>query len=98
MPLVGHRAIRNRGTVCGSVAHADPAAEMPAVMLAVSGIVVAKSTAGEREIEASDFFRGYLDTALRDDELLGEIRLPPWRSTRTWKWRIASGPLPAMGG
>jgi carbon-monoxide dehydrogenase medium subunit len=82
MPLVGHRAIRNRGTVCGSVAHADPAAEMPAVMLAVSGVVVAKSTAGEREIEASDFFRGYLDTALRDDELLVEIRLPPWPATR----------------
>lgn len=82
MPLVGHRAIRNRGTVCGSVAHADPAAEMPAVMLAVSGVVVARSTVGEREIEASDFFRGYLDTALRDDELLVEIRLPPWPSTR----------------
>lgn len=82
MPLVGHRAIRNRGTVCGSVAHADPAAEMPAVMLALSGVVIAASTGGEREIEASEFFRGYLDTALRDDELLVEIRLPPWPSAR----------------
>lgn len=82
MPLIGHTAIRNRGTVCGSVAHADPAAELPAVMLAISGTMVAASSGGEREIEAADFFQGYLDTALRDDELLVEIRLPPWPATR----------------
>ena len=81
MPLIGHTAIRNRGTVCGSVAHADPAAELPAVLLAVDGVVVAASTAGEREIAAVDFFEGYLDTALRADELLTTIRLPPWSAT-----------------
>jgi carbon-monoxide dehydrogenase medium subunit len=78
MPFVGHRAIRNRGTVCGSVAHGDPAAEMPAVMLATSGAVLARSRSGAREIPAADFFAGYLDTALRDDELVVGVRLPPW--------------------
>jgi carbon-monoxide dehydrogenase medium subunit len=82
MPLIGHTAIRNRGTVCGSVAHADPAAELPAVLLALDGAVVAASIAGEREISAADFFLGYLDTSLGDDELVVGIRLPPWPSTR----------------
>jgi aerobic carbon-monoxide dehydrogenase medium subunit len=78
MPYIGHRAIRNRGTVCGSVAHGDPAAEMPAVMLATSAMVGASSAAGEREIAAADFFAGYLDTTLRDDELVVAVRFPPW--------------------
>lgn len=81
MPYVGHRAIRNRGTVCGSIAHADPAAEMPAVVLAASGTIVAASTAGEREIDAADFFAGYLDTSLRDDELVVAVRFPSWPTT-----------------
>jgi len=78
MSYVGHRAIRNRGTVCGSVAHGDPAAEMPAVMLALSGTVVARSATGGREIAAEDFFLGYLDTALGADELVVAVHLPPW--------------------
>jgi carbon-monoxide dehydrogenase medium subunit len=82
MPLIGHTSIRNRGTVCGSVAHADPAAELPAVLLALDGVVVAASTAGEREIDAADFFLGYLDTSLGDEELVVGIRLPPWPVTR----------------
>jgi carbon-monoxide dehydrogenase medium subunit len=76
MPFIGHRAIRNRGTVCGSLAHGDPAAEMPAVALAAGAVMVAASVRGERDIDAADFFRGYLDTALGDDELLVGVRFP----------------------
>lgn len=81
MPYVGHRAIRNRGTVCGSLAHADPAAEMPAVLLAASGTVVAASIRGEREIPAADFYAGYLETALEPDELVVAVRFPAWPAT-----------------
>lgn len=78
MPHVGHRAIRNRGTVVGSIAHADPAAEMPAVVLATGAVAVASSASGTREIGADDFFEGYLTTALRSDEILTEVRFPAW--------------------
>jgi carbon-monoxide dehydrogenase medium subunit len=78
MPYIGHRAIRNRGTVCGSVAHGDPAAEMPAVLLALEGTVIARSVRGERQIAARDFFAGYLDTTLDEDEIVTAVRLPPW--------------------
>jgi carbon-monoxide dehydrogenase medium subunit len=81
MPYVGHRAIRNRGTVCGSIAHGDPAAEMPAVLLAASGTVIVASTRGEREIAAADFYSGYLETALGDDEVLVAVRFPAWPTT-----------------
>lgn len=76
MPHVGHRAIRNRGTVVGSIAHADPAAEMPAVCLATDAKMIATSTRGQREIDAADFFEGYLTTALEPDEILTEVRFP----------------------
>jgi carbon-monoxide dehydrogenase medium subunit len=75
-PLIGHRAIRSRGTVCGSLAHADPAAELPAVALASGASFVARSTQGERVIAAADFFDGYLSTALAPDELLVAVRFP----------------------
>ena len=78
MPYVGHRAIRNQGTVVGSIAHGDPAAEMPAVCLATGATMVAASTRGRREISAADFFVGFLDTALEPDEILVEVRFPPW--------------------
>ncbi len=83
MPYIGHRAIRNRGTVCGSVAHADPAAEMPAVLLALDGEIVARSARGERTIAAADFFTGYLDTTLADDEIVTAVRVPPSGSDST---------------
>jgi carbon-monoxide dehydrogenase medium subunit len=73
---IGHPTIRNRGTVGGSLAHADPAAELPAVVLALDGELVARSALGERTIPAADFFRGFLTTALAPDELLVEVRLP----------------------
>ncbi len=73
---VAHPVIRNRGTVCGSLAHADPAAELPAVLLAAGGEVVARSVRGERRIAAEDFFKGVFDSALRPDELLVEAWFP----------------------
>ena len=78
LPWVGHRAIRSQGTVVGSIAHADPAAEMPAVALATGATMRARSTSGLREIPADEFFEGYLQTALRPDELLTAVQFPQW--------------------
>jgi len=74
--LVAHRVIRNRGTVCGNVAHADPASELPAVLLALGGSVVAKSVRGERVIEAGALFAGVFETTLAPDEILVEAWFP----------------------
>jgi aerobic carbon-monoxide dehydrogenase medium subunit len=74
--LVAHEAIRNRGTVCGSVAHADPAAELPALLRLLRGTVTAVSTSGTREVAAADFFLGPLQSSLRPDELVTQISLP----------------------
>jgi len=74
--LIGHRAIRNRGTVGGSIAHADPAAELPAVLVAHRGSVQVRGPNGTRQIAATDFFRAYLTTALESDEILTEVRFP----------------------
>lgn len=73
---VSHHALRNRGTIGGSVAHADPAAEVPAVLVAAGGEVVARSALGTRAIAADDLFVTHFTTALADDELLTEVRLP----------------------
>jgi CO/xanthine dehydrogenase FAD-binding subunit len=73
---VGHRAIRNRGTIGGSVAHADPAAELPLVLVALDGRVKAASHRGERLIAARDLFVSYLTTDLAPDELLLDVRFP----------------------
>jgi CO/xanthine dehydrogenase FAD-binding subunit len=75
--LVGHAAIRSRGTVGGSVAHADPAAELPAALLALDARFHLSSVRGERTVPAGGFFRGPLTTALDSDELLTEIEVPP---------------------
>jgi aerobic carbon-monoxide dehydrogenase medium subunit len=74
--LVAHRVIRNRGTVCGSLAHADPASELPAVLLALGGHVVARSRRGERVIDAERLFQGVMETAIAPDELLVEAWFP----------------------
>jgi aerobic carbon-monoxide dehydrogenase medium subunit len=80
---IAHVPIRNRGTFCGSLAHADPASEWCLVLAALDGEVLAKSARGERIIAARDFFKGIMTTALADDELLVEARLPlPPASTR----------------
>ncbi len=73
---IAHFPIRNRGTFCGSLAHADPASEWALVLAALDGEVLAKSASGERVITARDFFQGVMTTALREDELLAEARLP----------------------
>lgn len=77
MPYIGHVAIRSRGTVGGSLAHADPAAELPAIALALDATFVARSQArGERRIPAVDFFDGYFTTTLEPDEVLCAVELP----------------------
>jgi len=77
MPHIAHPAIRNRGTIGGSLAHADPAAELPAVMLALNATLIVKSRSDTREIPAGDFFVGLFSTLVRAGELLTEIRIPP---------------------
>jgi carbon-monoxide dehydrogenase medium subunit len=76
LPLIGHEAIRSRGTIGGSLAHADPAAELPAVARALDAEFVVRSQSGERVIPAAEWFEGYLTTSRRPDELLVEVRFP----------------------
>jgi carbon-monoxide dehydrogenase medium subunit len=82
LPHIAHPQIRNRGTIGGNLAHADPASEMPAIVVALAGRLRAQSMKGERWIAASDFFVGALSTALKPDEMLTEVELPvaPLRS------------------
>lgn len=90
MAHVAHYQIRNRGTVGGSLAHADPAAEMPGIAVACDAEIVLAGTRGERTVKAADFFTGPLSTALADDELIVEVRLPPWRAGRRWGFEEVS--------
>jgi carbon-monoxide dehydrogenase medium subunit len=76
--LIAHTPVRNRGTIGGSLAHADPAAELPAVALACDAELVAAGPAGARRIPAAEFLRGPFSTALAPDEILTEVRLPVW--------------------
>ena len=84
---VAHYQIRNRGTVGGSVAHADPAAEMPGVAIACEAEITAVGKGGNRIIKAADFFLGALTTALEPDEIITEIRLPPWPAGRRFAFQ-----------
>jgi aerobic carbon-monoxide dehydrogenase medium subunit len=77
LPWVAHPQIRNRGTLGGSLAHADPAAELPVVALALEARLRAQSASGERWIPAEEFFLGLFTTALAPDEMLAEVALPP---------------------
>jgi aerobic carbon-monoxide dehydrogenase medium subunit len=74
--LIADQQVRNRGTIGGSLAHGDPASDLPAVLLASEGEVVARGPGGERTIAAADLFQDYLTTALRPDEVLTEVHLP----------------------
>jgi aerobic carbon-monoxide dehydrogenase medium subunit len=74
--LVGHLPIRTRGTIGGSLAHADPSAEYPAILAALDGVVVARGPRGERTLRASELFQSYLTTSLAPDEMLVEVGLP----------------------
>ena len=92
-PLLAHAAghvgdpqVRHRGTIGGSLAHADPASDLPAVVLAMGGTLVATGPNGAREIAASEFFTGFLESALEPDELLTEIRIPKL-DTQGWSFQ-----------
>src|ERR1700680_3131379 len=79
---VAHYQIRNRGTVGGSIAHADPAAEMPGIVVTCEAKIAAIGKSGARVIEAANFFQGPLMTALKPDEIITEIRFPAWPARR----------------
>ena len=81
---VAHYQIRNRGTVGGSLAHADPAAEMPGIAMTCDAEMTLVGSSGTRVVPAKDFFTGPLSTVLADDEVLVEARLPPWPAKRRW--------------
>ena len=82
---IGHFQIRNRGTVGGSIAHADPVAELPATLLALGGRVTAASAErGERQIDADEFFRGFFTTALQPDEILTKTWFPCSEAGTGW--------------
>ena len=84
LPLIGHPQIRNRGTVGGSLAHADPASELPAVAAALNADLVIRSVRGERVVKPEEFFVSFLTTSLEPDELLVELRLPAWQPGTGW--------------
>lgn len=76
LPHIAHSAVRNRGTIGGSTALADPAAEIPALLIALAARIVAVSERGQREIAADEYFQGIYDTALAEDELVHSIKIP----------------------
>lgn len=84
LPLLGHPAIRNRGTVGGSLAHADPAAELPVVAVALDARLRLRGPREAREVPAEEFFLSLLTTALGPDEILTDVLLGPW--DRRWGW------------
>jgi carbon-monoxide dehydrogenase medium subunit len=113
-PLLAHTAsqvgdpqVRHRGTIGGSIAHSDPASDLPATVLALGGTLVARSKGGERTIAAKDFFTGFLESALAPDEMLTEIRVPKiskggWgfqkMNRRAQDWAIVGVAAVAGGG
>ncbi len=84
MPSIGHFQTRNRGTVGGSISHADPAAELPAICFALGGEFVLSSASNQRTLKAEDFFISALTTAIEPGEILTEVRLPAL--SQDWKW------------
>jgi aerobic carbon-monoxide dehydrogenase medium subunit len=95
LPLLAHAAgqvgdpqIRHRGTIGGSVAHADPASDLPAVLLAMDATLVARGTDGTREIPIGEFYQGLFETVLEPEELLTEVRVPkPGPGSRGWSFQ-----------
>jgi aerobic carbon-monoxide dehydrogenase medium subunit len=84
LPFIGHVSIRNRGTIGGSIAHADASAELPAVAVITGAEMVVRSARAERVIPADDFFVGHFTTSMADDELLTEIRIPSGPDHAGW--------------
>ena len=104
---IGDPQVRHRGTIGGSLAHGDPASDLPAVLLALRGTLVARGPGGEREIAADEFFTGFLETALAPDEVLTEIRVPAmpgvgWAfekfSRRAQDWAIVGAAVALTNG
>ncbi|MET0422047.1 MAG: xanthine dehydrogenase family protein subunit M [Acidimicrobiia bacterium] len=112
VPLLAHAAgevgdpqVRHRGTLGGSLAHADPASDLPACVLALRGTIVAEGSGGTREIAADDFFEGFLESALTPDEVITEVRVPKYTGAgwsfqkfnrRAQDWAIVG--VAAVGG
>jgi CO/xanthine dehydrogenase FAD-binding subunit len=86
MPKIAYPQVRSRGTIGGSIAHADPSAELVAASVALEGQFVLRSSRGERQVAAQDFFLGLFTTVLEPDELLIEIRLPPMPPRSGWSF------------
>lgn len=84
---VAHYQVRNRGTVGGSLAHADPSAEMPGITMVCDGLLTIVGRQGARTEKAADFFIGPLTTSLEPDEIITEVHLPNWRADRRWAFR-----------
>ena len=84
---VGDPQVRHRGTIGGSLAHSDPAADLPAVILALDATMVARGPSGSREIPAADFFQSLFETELEPGELLTEIRIPKPQTPRRWAFQ-----------
>lgn len=86
-PSISHFQVRNRGTVCGSIAHADPSAELPLALVALQGTVVVRGERGRRSVAAADFFQGMLMTALAPGEFVEEVRYPLAQAGRRHAFR-----------
>jgi aerobic carbon-monoxide dehydrogenase medium subunit len=84
---IGHPQVRSRGTVCGSLAHHDPTAELPALAVALDARLVLASASGTRELPADQFFVSYYTVALEPGEMLLEVRFPPWPSAAGWSFK-----------
>lgn len=97
---VGHAQIRHRGTIAGSAAHADPSAEIPAALMALGAQMQCSSRSGTRSVPAEDFFMGPFSTAIADNEILTEVRIPEWPEGTGSAWleltRIYHG-FPVVG-
>ena len=87
---VAHGPVRNRGTLCGNLCHADPASEMPAIVQAVNAVMVLRSSKGERRVPAGEFFVGIYETAARADEMLVEVRIPKAPKGQGWGFHEVS--------
>lgn len=87
---VAHAAVRNRGTLCGNLCHADPASEMPAIMLALDATMTLSKASGERTVPATGFFRGMFETDAAADELLKEVCIPKASADNGWGFEEVS--------
>ena len=87
LPWIGHAQTRSRGTICGSVAHADPSAELPLVLIALGGEIELRSRANSRHVPAEKFFTGMMATDLGDDELIEAVRFPAARAGTGYAFR-----------